>query len=164
MTTVGGEGDEPIALFEPDFYTDSIGDKSVQMLNPTDDQRTERNDQDQFSPGQGLSHGKKYPFIDEFSEFISSVSMDALMYQLMTHQQRMMAQAHWEAQNYGGSKEKCIKHLKEIYGPKWYQVTSLDQHMDNPRSYYEYVLIIDHQRQWDERKKLAKLRQTSDSQ
>ncbi|MGA0128651.1 MAG: hypothetical protein ACO3I1_05125 [Burkholderiales bacterium] len=134
------------------------------MLDSAHDQRTEGDDQDEFSPGQALSHDEKYPFITEFSEFISTVSIDALKYTLMTHPQRIMAQAFWEAHNYGGSKEKCIKHLKEIYGPKWHQVTKLEDHMEEPRKYYEYVLILDHQRQWDERKKLAKLRQTNDSQ
>ena len=88
------------------------------MLDSAYDQRTEGDDQDEFSPGQALSHDEKYPFITEFSEFISTVSIDALKYTLMTHPQRIMAQAFWEAHNYGGSKEKCIKHLKEIYGPK----------------------------------------------
>lgn len=74
-----------------------------------------------------------------------------------------MAHALWEAQNYGGSKDKCIKHLKEIYGPRWHEVTTLDQHMEDPRPYYEFVLLIEHQRQWDERKKLAKLRRTTSS-
>ena len=134
------------------------------MLNSTDEKRAESDDQDKFSPGQTTRHDEKYPFITEFSEFISTVSMDALKYTLMTHPQRIMAQAFWEAHNYGGSREKCIKHLKEIYGPKWHKLTRLEDHMDDPRQYYEYVLILDHQRQWDERKKFAKLRQTKDSQ
>jgi hypothetical protein len=151
----------PLKSLDTNFYTDSIGDKPVQMLDATNDQRTEGNDQKELCPGQIPFHGEKYPFITEFSEFIATVSMDALKYTLMTHPQRIMAQACWEAHNYGGSKEKCIKHLKEVYGPQWHKITKFEDHMEDPRQYYEYVLILDHQRQWDERKKLAKLQQTS---
>ena len=133
------------------------------MLNPIENQGSQSDDQDQLCPSERLPHEKNYPFIEEFSEFIASVSIDALKYKLMTHPQRIMANALWEAQNYGGSKEKCIKHLKEIYGPKWYEVTTLAQHMEEPRPYYEFVLLIEHQRQWDEREKLAKLRRTTAS-
>ena len=164
ITTVGAEGLEPMTLFKPYFYTDSICDKSVQMLNSNVGNGAENDDQNQLGPGQSFPHDGKYPFIHEFSEFISRVSMDALKYQLMTHPQRIMAQALWEANNYGGSKEKCVKHLKEIYGPAWYKVTTLKDHMEDLRPYCEFVLLLEHQKQWDERKKLAKLQQTHDSQ
>jgi len=164
MTTVGAEDFWPMVLFETNFYTDSIRDKPVQMLSTSVDQRTKDEDQNQLGPGQFPSHEKKYPFIDEFSEFIASVSTVALKYQLMTYQQRQTAQAHWEAHNFGGSKEKCIKHLKEIYGPCWNKVTKISQHMDDQRPYYEYVLILEHQRQWDNHKKVAKLQQTTKSE
>jgi hypothetical protein len=134
------------------------------MLNSSENERAENDYQDQLSPCQIFFHDEKYPFIHEFSEFISSVSMGALKYQLMTHQQRIMAQALWEANNYGGSKEKCIKHLKEIYGPVWHKVTTIKDHMEDFRPYCEFVLLMEHQRQWDEREKLAKLRQIQDSQ
>ena len=127
------------------------------MINSTENQRCESENQEQLCPGQLPFHKENYPFIEEFSEFIASVSIDSLKYKLMTHPQRIMATALWEAQNYGGSKWKCVKHLKEIYGPKWFEVTTLEQHMDDPRSYYEFVLLLEHCRQWDERKKLAKL-------
>ena len=83
--------------------------------------------------------------------------MNTLKYTLMTYQQRLMANAMWEAQNYGGSEAKCKAHLKELYGPKWYQVTSISDHMENPRPYYEYVLILEHQKQWDNAGEKAKL-------
>jgi hypothetical protein len=153
-----------MALSKTDFYTNSIGDKSVQMMSASVDKRAESDYQDQLCPGQAPTHDEKYPFIHEFSEFISSVSMEALKYQLMTHQQRIMAQALWEANNYGGSKEKCIKHLKEIYGPMWHKVTTIKDHMEDFRQYCEFVLLMEHQKQWDEREKLAKLRQRHDSQ
>jgi hypothetical protein len=162
MITVGAEDFFPMALFETDFYTDSIRDKPIQMLGTTVDQGAENENQDQFSPSQFSSHEKKYPFIDEFSEFIASVPTEALKYKLMTYQQRQTAKAHWEAQNYGGSVDRCIKHLNEIYGPHWRTITTVAQHMDDQRPYYEYVLILDHQQQWNKSQKLAKLQQTTD--
>ena len=39
--------------------------------------------------------------------------------------------------------------LKEIYGSKWYQLTSIDEHMDYINDYYRWVLRIDHKKQWD---------------
>lgn len=149
-----------MALFETDFYTDSIRDKPIQMLGTTVDQRAEDKNQDKLGPGQFSSHEKKYPFIDEFSEFIASVPMEALKYKLMTYQQRQTAKAHWEAHNYGGSVDRCIKHLNEIYGPHWRTITTIAQHMDEQRPYYEYVLLLDHQQQWNKLQGLAKLQQT----
>lgn len=75
----------------------------------------------------------------------------------MTRQQRLMAEAIWAAKNYGGSEANCAKHLKEIYGPRWYKVTSIQEHMEPVRTYYEYVLILEHQNQWNKRQELAKL-------
>jgi hypothetical protein len=34
--------------------------------------------------------------------------------------------------------------------------------MDDQRPYYEYVLLLDHQQQWNKAQKLAKLQQTTD--
>lgn len=151
-----------MALFETDFYTDSIRDKPIQMLGTTVDQGAEDKNQDKLGPSQLSSHEKKYPFIDEFSEFITSVPTEALKYKLMTYQQRQMAKAHWEAHNYGGSVDRCIKHLNEIYGPHWKTITTIAQHMDDQRPYYEYVLLLDHQQQWNKAQELAKLQQTTD--
>lgn len=151
-----------MVLFETDFYTDSICDKPIQMLGTTVDQGAENENQDQLSPSQFSSHEKKYPFIDEFSEFIASVPTEALKYKLMTYQQRQTAKAHWEAHNYGGSVDRCIKHLNEIYGPHWRTITTVSQHMDDQRPYYEYVLLLEHQQQWNKSQKLAKLQQTKD--
>lgn len=130
------------------------------MLNPDHPQGSENQDQQKLSVSDWAFHAERYPFIQEFSEFIASVSMNALKYTLMTYQQRLLANAMWEAHNYGGSEAKCKAHLKELYGPKWYQVTSIEDHMENPRPYYEYVLILEHQKQWDEARKRAKLPQS----
>lgn len=160
ITTDGGDGLlPPIVLLKFYFYTDSIGDKSVQMLKTHESQRTQNKDQQQLCPSQIIfsPHGEKYPYIDEFSEFLASVSTKALKYQLMTYQQRLMAKALWEATNFGGSKEKCIEHLTKIYGPRWRQVTTFEEHMEEERVYCEYVLILEHMKQWDKHQKLATL-------
>ena len=128
------------------------------MLNPDHPKRTEDHDQKQLSVCDS-PHEEKYPYIEEFSEFLTTVSTKALKSQLMTYQQRLFARALWEAANYGGSKEKCIKHLTDIYGPRWRSVTRLEDHMEEERVYCEYVLILDHMKQWDKHKKLAKLQQ-----
>lgn len=117
----------------------------------------QKEDQEELSPGQRFFHCEDYPHLLEFSEFISGVSIDALRFKLMTFQQRLLAQSLWAASNYGGSEANCAKHLKEIYGPKWYQITTVSEHMEPLRTYCEYVLILDHQRQWDKTKKSAKL-------
>jgi len=153
----GGGGGELIASLEFDFYTDSIGHKSVEMLNSEPANGCENQNQDQFRVGNTASHNSKYPFIQEFSEFLASVSTTSLKNTLMTYQQRLMARSLWEATNYGGSKEKCQKHLEEIYGPQWSRVTRIEEHMEEERAYCEYVLILDHIRQWDKHQKLAKI-------
>lgn len=158
ITTDGGDGLlPPIVLLKFYFYTDSIGDKPVQMLNSDPAHGGEDQNQNQLRISESASHGQKYPYIDEFSEFLASVSTKALKNQLMTYQQRLMAKALWEATNYGGSKEKCIEHLTKIYGPRWSQVTTLEEHMEEERAYCEYVLLLDHMRQWDKHQKLATL-------
>ena len=139
----------PIALLHSYFYSDSIGDKPVQILNSPDAQRAEDQNQQELSIRDRPAHKDKYPFIEEFSEFISSVSIESLKYKLMTQQQRSIAEAFWAAENYGGDSRKCEKRLEEIYGKDWYTVTKLSDHMAELREYYEYVLILEHQRQWE---------------
>lgn len=158
IMTCPGEGLlPPIVLLKFYFYTDSIGDKSVQMLNTKPASRGEDENQQKLGVGNSPAHGEKYPYIDEFSDFITTVSTKALKQQLMTYQQRLFAKALWEASNFGGSKEKCIEHLTKIYGPRWRQVTTLEEHMEEERVYCEYVLILDHMKQWDKHQKLATL-------
>ena len=144
----------PSNLLDTYFYTDSICDKSVKMLKTYDPDRTESQDQQQLSPGQCSVHSDQYPFIKEFSEFIATVPTNSLVGKLMTRQQRLSAKAFWEAENYGGSESKCIERLKDIYGYHWRQVTTLSDHMAPFRAYCEYVLILDHMRQWENAKKL----------
>ena len=127
------------------------------MLNSDPAQWAENDDQQELGDGNRPTHGEKYPYIDEFSEFITTVSTKALKYQLMTYQQRLFAKALWEASNFGGSKEKCIEHLTKIYGPLWRKLTTLEENMEEERVYCEYVLILDHMKQWDKHQKLATL-------
>ena len=127
------------------------------MLKPDKANGSEDQDQEQLSPSDGALHEMKYPFIEEFSELLQKVSTDAMKNQLMTYQQRLLAESIWAAENYGGSESKCAKHLKEIYGPKWYEITNVSKHMDDIKEYYKYVLILDHQRQWNEAREKAKL-------
>lgn len=127
------------------------------MLNACPTQGDNDQKSQEFGVGNRPAHDDKYPYIEEFSDFIATVSTKALKYQLMTYQQRLMAKALWEAENFGGSKEKCIEHLTKIYGPRWREVTPFEEHMEEERVYCEYVLILDHMKQWDKHEKLATL-------
>ena len=119
------------------------------MLDTDDSNREKCQNQKQLSISNGTTHDKKYPFLTEFSDLIAKLSIERLL-ELITQQQKMFAKSLWEAENYGGSKEKCEKRLRELHGAKWYQITSIDEHMADIREYYEYVLRIDHRKQWDD--------------
>lgn len=127
------------------------------MLNACPTQGDNDQKSQEFGVGNRPAHDDKYPYIEEFSDFIATVSTKALKHQLMTYQQRLLAKSLWEAENFGGSKEKCIEHLTKIYGPRWREVTSFEEHMEEERVYCEYVLILDHMKQWDKHEKLATL-------
>ena len=119
------------------------------MLNANNTDRQQSQNQKQLSIGNRATHDKKYPFLSEFSDLISKLSIAKLL-ELMTQQQIIFAKSLWEAANYGGSEIKCEKRLKEIHGPKWYQVTSIEENMEDIRGYYELILRIDHTKQWDD--------------
>lgn len=121
-------------------------------MDPENGQRPKNQDKQQLRIGDRPAHEKNYPFIEEFSEFIASVPIASLKYKLMTQQQRSMAESFWAAENYGGDAKKCEKRLEEIYGPDWKTLTSVEENMASVREYYEYVLILDHQRQWENSK------------
>lgn len=130
------------------LYSDSIVDEPRQMLDANDAQWSKDEDQKKFSVCDGTLHTFKSPYTQEFSELLAKVPIDILKYTLMTNQQRLFAQSLWEAENYGGSEYKCIKHLKELYGNNWQKFTKQSDHMKPIRDYYEYVLILDHEMQW----------------
>ena len=129
------------------------------MLNPNDTNREKRQNKEQLSISDGSAHSEEYPFLTEFSDLISNLSIKELK-PLLTHQQQMFAKALWEAENYGGSIEKCRKRLKELHGSQWHHVVSIKDHMADIREYYKLVLLIDHKIQWDKYKNSAKI--TSD--
>ena len=129
------------------------------MLSPNDTDGEKSQNQDQLGISDGSTHDKEYPFLTEFSDLLSNLSIKELT-PLLTHQQLMFAKAIWEAENYGGSIEKCKKRLKELHGPQWHHIVSIKDHMADIREYYEYVLLIDHKIQWDKHKNSAKI--TSD--
>jgi hypothetical protein len=124
------------------------------MLTTDPSSRNQDQNQEQLSISNRTAHSKDYPFLKEFSELLVDLSTKDLK-ELMSHQQLLFAKSLWEAENYGGSKEKCIKRLTEIYGSKWREVTTIKEHMANIRDYYIVVLKIDHLKQWDEYKKSA---------
>tara|TARA_R100000008_G_scaffold38071_1_gene21694 strand:- start:2225 stop:2632 length:408 start_codon:yes stop_codon:yes gene_type:complete len=128
----------------------------VQVLNSDPTNGEKNQNQQQLSISNGTAHDEKYPFLKEFSDLIAELSRKELE-ELLTYQQKMFAKAIWEAENYGGSIEKCKKRLKEIHGAKWYQITSLKEHMAPLRDYQEYVLRLDHVQQWDKYRNSAKI-------
>ena len=119
------------------------------MLDPNPTDRQEGQDQNQLSISNGAAHNEQYPFLKEFSDLIAGLSRKDLE-ELLTHQQKLFAKSIWEAENYGGSIEKCKKRLKELYGPKWHHVVSIRDHMADIHEYFKFVLLIDHKKQWDD--------------
>ena len=108
-------------------------------------------------PSNRTPHDKKYPFLQEFSELIAKVSIELLETRLITSQQRKFATELWEAENFGGSKEKCKKRMQDIHGDNWREITTIKSEMNDIRPYYEQVLLIDHCKQWDVFKKSANI-------
>ena len=103
-------------------------------LEATDQQP---DNQDQLSIGKGASHCYS-PFTAEFSELLSIMSTKTML-SLMTTQQKNLANALWEAENFGG--KPLPGQLREVF-PK--------------REYFELVLMMDHQRQWEEKQRYCK--------
>jgi len=126
------------------------------MLDSNPPDRQQSQNQDQLGVSDWTTHDKKYPFLQEFSDLISKLSRPELI-DLLTYQQKLFAKSLWEAENYGGSEEKCEKRLKELYGNKWYEVVDFDDHMTDIREYYEYVLRLDHRQQWNKYRESANI-------
>ena len=66
------------------------------MLDPNPTDRQEGQDQNQLSISNRAAHNKDYPYLTEFSDLISKLSIDRLL-ELMTYQQKMFANSMWEA-------------------------------------------------------------------
>jgi len=92
------------------------------------------NNQDQLSIGNRSFHNKS-PFVEDFKELLSLMSTKTML-SLMSTQQKNLANALWTAENFGG--KPLPGQLKDTY-PK--------------RDYYELVLLIEHQRQWEEKQR-----------
>lgn len=103
-------------------------------LEPTDDQS---NDQDQLSVSNGAFH-EYSPFTEDFNELLKAMSTKTML-SLMSTQQKNFAKSLWEASNFGGRpKPGNMKYLED------------------KRDYYELVLMMDHQRQWEEKQRYCK--------
>ncbi len=130
-------------------------------MESEDPSRNQDQKQEQLGISNRPAHESNYPFIQEFSDLIqdlSSKELDALL----TNQQKNLAKAFWEAENYGGCREKCKKRLAEIYGTTWMKQVKFREHFGSIDEYRRYVLLLEHQRQWDNRKNLAMLNQAND--
>ncbi|NBX48342.1 hypothetical protein EBT25_00010 [bacterium] len=104
------------------------------QLESTDEQG---NDQDQLSVGDGAFH-EYSPFTEDFNKLLKAMSTKTML-SLMSTQQKNFAKSLWEASNFGGRpKPGDMKYLE----PK--------------RDYYELVLMMDHQRQWEEKQRYCK--------
>ena len=98
---------------------------------------------------------KTYQVLPEFDEFGISKIFDVMMPPVVTYGKTVFTIGYKlnESDQYflrKGSEIKCEKRLKEIHGPKWYQVTSIEENMEDIRGYYELILRIDHTKQWDD--------------
>lgn len=151
----------PIVLLNFYFYTDSICDESAQILETENPSRNQDQQQKQLGISNRPAHESDYPFIQEFSDLIQDLSSKELE-SLLTNQQRNLAKAFWEAENYGGCREKCKKRLAEIYGRNWMKEVKFRDHFRSIDEYYRYVLLVEHQRQWDNYRNLAMLNQAND--
>jgi hypothetical protein len=97
----------------------------------------QQSNQDQLSISNGATH-QCSPFTEDFKDLLKAMSTKTML-SLMSTQQRNLANSLWEASNFGGRpKPGDLKHLE----PK--------------RDYYELVLMMDHQRQWEERVRYCK--------
>ena len=94
--------------------------------------RNNNNKKDQFSPGNSSTHRKSCaPDSEEFSKLLKSLPEELLFGELSTHQERQLAQSLWEACNYGGKPKPG--NFKD---------------MEPKRNYLEWVLRIEHEKQW----------------
>jgi len=90
--------------------------------------------QEQLSVGNRSAHNQS-PFTEDFSELLKLMSTKTMV-SLMSTQQKNLAKALWEAENFGG---KPLPGQLQLVTPI--------------REYYELVLMMDHQRQWEERQR-----------
>ena len=106
-------------------------------MTAPDASRKKKENKDQLSPGnRSLEHRSKSPYIEDLSKLLKTVPDKILFWELATRQQRILARSLWEACNYKGQ-------------PKPGQF----QDMEPEREYLEWVIRMDHDRQWREAQK-----------
>ena len=110
------------------------------MLDSNIPKGKEKQNQKQLSISDGSLHNKKYPFLKEFSELIDDMSTKDLKNNLLTDNQKMLAESLWMA-------NKTKKDLDSEFKPK----------INKLREFYIQALITDHKRQWDEYRKSANI-------
>jgi hypothetical protein len=102
------------------------------MRDQLETANSQQDNQDQLSISNGSTH-QWSPFTEDFKDLLKAMSTKTML-SLMTTQQKNFANSLWEASNFGGRpKPQDFKHLE----PK--------------QDYYELVLMMDHQRQWEEK-------------
>jgi hypothetical protein len=109
------------------------------MLNPNEPQGSQDQDEQEFGNSDWPTHDEDSPVWEHFNELLSIMSTKTMV-SLLTAQQKNLALALWEACNYGG--KPLPGNLRD---------------MEDKRLYYEWVLRMEHRRQWKNSKKFAKL-------
>jgi len=106
------------------------------MATPNTNREEEQN-KDQLSPSnRSFEHCDKSPYMEDLSKLLKTVQDKILFQELATRQQRILARSLWEACNYKGQ-------------PKPGQF----QDMEPEREYLEWVIRMDHDRQWRQAQK-----------
>ena len=110
------------------------------MLNTDDPKGSQNHNQEQLGDSDVTLHENNIPYKTEFSALLAKRSIKT-MEMLLTQQQKQIAVALWEACNYGGR-------------PKPENMND----MEPLRLYYEWVLRMEHTKQWKIAQKSGKLR------
>jgi hypothetical protein len=100
----------------------------MNALNSKNSQRSQQHDQEKLCVSDAPHWSS--PFKADFNALLDSMSTE-VMKSLMTTQQRNLAQALWEAANFGGKPK-----------PGEYKL------MEPIKDYYKWVLLVEHSAQW----------------
>ena len=109
------------------------------MLSTDETERSQDQDQKEFRNSNRSAHDEDSPVWEHFNELLALMSTKTMV-SLLTTQQKNLALALWEACNYGG--KPLPGNLRD---------------MEDKRMYYEWVLRMEHRKQWKNSKKFAKL-------
>ena len=110
------------------------------MLGSDISKRNKDQNQEQLSISNGSLHDEKYPFLTEFSELIEDMSTKDLKNNLLTQEQKMLAESLWMS-------NRTKKDIDPNFKPK----------INKLREFFLQALITDHKRQWDEYRKSANI-------